>query len=92
MISLSHSLIGKLGLVVAKPAIKYFLKVWIARSAVLCMCIWGGGANWYWMECVVAVAFNSPETSLSKIKSFGFTSLEAKKVGILSYTFLMCAV
>ena len=41
----SHSETGKSGSQVARPALKWFFQVWIARSAALRRWTWGG-TNW----------------------------------------------
>jgi hypothetical protein len=68
--SLSHRCIGKLGSVVARPAMKWFLNVRMARSAAFAR--WTpGGTNWYWMCSVSMYRFSTAEHSLSIRCSLG---------------------
>ena len=38
-VSLSHRFVGNLGSTEQRPVIKWFLKVWMARSTVLWLCM-----------------------------------------------------
>ena len=62
----SHSRKGKLGLQDAKPAKKWFLKVWIARSAALRLWMWGG-TSWKEMSLFFSAFLKSFEISLSRM-------------------------
>ena len=46
----SHRCMGNSGSIDHQPAARWFLAVWIACSAALLRCSWGG-TNWYWTEC-----------------------------------------
>ena len=80
--SQSHSLIGKYGYIVDNPAMKWFLRVLIARSVVfrLCMC---GGTSWKSMSYFFITSFKSLEHSFSIIYYFGSLPLALRTLWIL---------
>ena len=66
----SYSLIGKSGSTDANPASKWFLKVWIALSAMFAWWVWDG-TNWNVVLYSVIAAYKSWDVSLSRIQIFG---------------------
>ena len=57
---------GKFGSVVARPAMKWFLEVQMARSAELRWWMWGG-TSWYSTFSAVRKALRIVEASLSSV-------------------------
>ena len=84
--SLSHKCMGNLASVVHNPAMKWFLKVRIARSAALVRC-WPGAASWYLISLVLKYIFIMSEHSLSSMCSCGPHPLRRR----MSYNFLVAA-
>ena len=66
----SHAVSGNFGSVVAKPALKWFFHVCIARSAKLRLCECGG-TNWYFVLSLSNASVSSFEISLSSIHTSG---------------------
>jgi hypothetical protein len=60
-----HAHMGKLGSTPAIRAIKWFLNVRIARSALFLLC-WCGGTRSIWMWCFCRCSVNAMEVSLSR--------------------------
>ena len=71
----SHSLSGKFGSQEQRPAMKWFLKVWMARSAALRRWLWGG-TRWKSILYFVKAALRSDEHSMSRICRSGAYPLD----------------
>ena len=84
-INLHHKCIGNSLWILDKPAIKWFLKVWIDLSAALCLWIYGG-TRWYFSSTLSMKSVIFCEHSLYKMWSFGFNPLEVSILWILVYT------
>ena len=66
----SYSCIGKFGSTVTNPALKWFLKVWIALSALFARWICGG-TNWSSTPALSMACLRSLEISLSMTHVLG---------------------
>ena len=77
--SFSHRIKGKSGSVLQRPAMKWFLKVRMARSAALRRWMWGGASwksmSWLSMNCMSAV-----DASLSSRWRLGLSPRVVKRV------------
>ena len=84
-INLHHKCIGNSLWTLDKPAIKWFLKVWMALSDALRLWICTG-TRWYFSSTLSMKFMIVCEHSLSKMWSFRFNPLAVSILWILAYT------
>ena len=84
-INLNHKCIANSLWKLDKPAIKWFVKVWMALSIAFRLCICGG-TSWYFSSTLRMKFVIACEHSLSKMWSFYFNPLEVSILWMLAYT------
>jgi hypothetical protein len=82
--SLSHKCIGKSLSLLANPAMKWFLNVQMALSAVFCLWIYGG-ASWYSTSLCVRNSLSAVEHSLSRCANLGVSRACLRLLNVVLY-------